>query len=72
MIYRSVLSALTSKEEAHSSEKMSFTSTVLIMSKKKAANAQRKSLKDLQKAWRTDDQDHLKKYKKVYLIGSKI
>lgn len=32
----------------------------------KAANAQRKALKNLQKAWRTTAQDHLKKYKEVW------
>jgi len=31
----------------------------------KAANVQRKTLKDLQKAWRTIDQDHFKDYRKV-------
>jgi len=37
----------------------------------KSENVRRKTLKDLQKVWRTIDQDHFKKYRKVWLLGGK-
>lgn len=50
-----------------------YSSSVAVFFKmaEKAADVQRKTLKDLQGVWRTIAQDHFKNYK-VWLLGSKV